>query len=267
MDSFWLGVTNLGRDEVFIVILALYTWLVQPAGGRNLGIVFALSYLANSMLKYGLNLPRPFTNNSDVASAAAKATASGPGMPSGHTQMAATLWFGMAWQLKKRWMWILAGVVVLFIAASRVVLHVHSVTDVVVGLLLGCIFAYFAQFNFPQFTWWRWVPVVIALLWAALLPAGTPKEYGTSLGLLAGFWWARPNYYVPKTWPDRIIVAVLGLLMVFAVFFGLGALPESFKNISIVRALRYAILVVVAVEGIPFMLQKWMPKISGSQYL
>ncbi|MFC6658941.1 hypothetical protein [Deinococcus multiflagellatus] len=33
MDSFWLMVTNLGRDEVFIVALALYTWLVRPSGG------------------------------------------------------------------------------------------------------------------------------------------------------------------------------------------------------------------------------------------
>ena len=43
----WLAITNLGRDEVFIAVLALYTWLVGPQRARQLGVAFALSYLVN----------------------------------------------------------------------------------------------------------------------------------------------------------------------------------------------------------------------------
>ena len=72
MDSFWLAFTAFGSDLVFIAALALYGWLVRPGGLRALGVAFALSYLVNSLLKYGLNLPRPFTNDPGVASDLAK---------------------------------------------------------------------------------------------------------------------------------------------------------------------------------------------------
>jgi hypothetical protein len=58
----------------------------------------------------------------------------------------------------------------------------------------------------------------------------------------------------------RVIVALLGLLIVFIVFFGLGALPQEIKDIGLVRALRYAVLVWVAAEGVPLLLRRWLPR-------
>lgn len=261
MESFWLAVTNLGRDEVFIVVLALYTWLVNPRGGRNLGVAFALSYLVNSALKFGFDLPRPFTNDPTAASAAAKATAGGPGLPSGHTQMAATLWGGIALQVRRPGMWLAAGLLIVLIAYSRLALNVHYPSDVIVGLLVGGLFALMAaRIHVPDDGAVRWGVPALLLVVAAFLPAGTPREYGTGLGLLAGFWFARPTFTPPRDVAGRLIVAVLGLLLVFAVFFGLGALPQSFKDIGLVRALRYALLVWVAAEGVPLVLRRWMPK-------
>ncbi|EYB68200.1 PA-phosphatase-like phosphoesterase [Deinococcus phoenicis] len=261
MDAFWLAVTTLGRDEVFIVVLALYTWLVNPRGGRNLGSAFALSYLVNSALKYGFNLPRPFSSDPAVASEAARATAGGPGLPSGHAQMAATLWGGIAAQVGRRGMWAAALLLIALIAVSRLALHVHYPSDVIVGLLLGAAFASLAASGyFPQQGALRWLVPVLLLALAAFLPAGTPREYGTGLGLLAGFWFARPDFAPPRDVAGRITVGLLGLLIVFAVFFGLGALPQSVKDIGLVRALRYAVLVLVAVEGVPLLLRRWLPR-------
>lgn len=260
MEAFWLAVTTLGRDEVFIVVLALYTWLVRPGGGRDLGVAFAVSYLVNTLLKYGLNEPRPFTSDPGVASAAAKATAGGPGMPSGHAQMAATLWGGIAAQLRVGWVWIVAVVLVLLIAVSRLILHVHSPLDVLVGLLLGAVFAGMAaRVRFPQGTSLRWVPPLVALAVAAFLPSGGPREYAVGLGLFAGFWWARPAFRTPDTAAGRVIVAVVGLLVVFAVYFGLAALPHGIRDLGLVRALRYGLLVVVATEAVPALLRRWLP--------
>ncbi|BDP42293.1 phosphatase PAP2 family protein [Deinococcus aetherius] len=260
MESFWLAVTNLGRDEVFIVALALYTWLVNPRGGRDLGVAFALSYLVNTAVKFGFDLGRPFTNDPGLASEAARRTAGGPGLPSGHAQMAATLWGGIAAQVGRRGMWILALVLIALIAYSRIALNVHYPIDVIVGLLLGAVFAALAfRGHFPQEGALRWLIPLILLALAAFLPAGTPREYGTSLGLLAGFWFVRPTFAPPRDAAGRVIVGVVGLLIVFAVFFGLGALPQAVKDIGLVRALRYALLVVVAVEGVPRLLRRWLP--------
>ncbi|GGO29210.1 phosphatase PAP2 family protein [Deinococcus humi] len=263
MQSFWLAVTNLGRDEVFIVVLALYTWLWNPGGGRNLGVVFAGSYLVNSALKYGLNLPRPFANDPGSVSDAARATAGGPSLPSGHAQMSATLWGGIAAQVRRPAMWVVAILLIALIAGSRLVLGVHLPVDVIVGLLLGGIAAWVAgRASFVDAGTWRWVVPVIVLLIAAFLPAGTPREFGTGLGLFAGFWYARPNFAPPRDLAGRLIVGVVGLIIVFAVFFGLGALPGAIKDIGLVRALRYAILVVVAVEVVPAVLRRWLPRTS-----
>lgn len=265
METFWLAVTNLGRDEVFIVALALYTWLVSPRGGRDLGVAFALSYLVNTALKYGLNLPRPYQDGSAVASAAAQATGLGPGLPSGHTQMAATLWGGIAAQLGRRSAWLVALPLIALIAVSRLTLNVHYPSDVVAGLLLGAIFALMAARGyFVQWGVWRWAIPAIFLTLAAFLPAGTGREYGVALGLLAGFWFVRPDFTPPRDLAGRLTVGVLGLLLVFAVFFGLGALPDAVKDIPLVRALRYAALVWVAAEGVPLVLRRWLPSAGRS---
>ncbi|MGM9320112.1 phosphatase PAP2 family protein [Deinococcus aquaticus] len=260
MEPFWLAVTNLGRDEIFIVALALYTWLVSPRGGRNLGTAFALSYLVNAALKYGLNLPRPFTNDPAAASEAARATAGGPGLPSGHSQMAATLWGGVAAQLRRPWVTWAAAALVALIAGSRLVLNVHYPSDVIVGLTLGVLFALVAaRVTFPQGGALRWAPPLGALVVAALLPAGAPREFAAGLGMAAGFWFVQPRFTPPTTVSGRLIVAVAGLAVVFAVYFGLGALPAGIKEVGLVRALRYALLVLAAAEGVPLLLRRWLP--------
>ncbi len=275
-ESLWLAVTMLGRDEVFIVILALYSWLVNPAGMRRLGVAFSLSYLANSALKYGLAFPRPFTADPGVASAAAKATAGGPGLPSGHAQLSATLWLGMAWQLAergRRWFWVLAVLVVLLVSLSRLVLGVHYPSDVLAGLIIGVGFAWLASLRLPWLGWNIWVPL-LALAVSAFLPAGTPREYSAGLGLLAGFWLLRREFVAPDSWAARIGVAVVGLVLVFAVYFGLSAvLPAAVREAGLGRALRYALLVLMAGEGVPRLLRAWMPvrqdgpRVSGETVL
>lgn len=263
MDSLWLAVTNLGRDEVFIAVLALYTLLVNPRGGRQLGIAFALSYLVNTALKFSLDLPRPFTTDPTVASEAARRTALGPGLPSGHTQMAATLWLGMAAQVRRGWFWGVAAFVVAIIAASRLLLHVHYPSDVIVALALGLGFALFAAARpFPEDALGRWLPPAALLLIAAFVPAGTPREVGTGLGLMAGFWAARPAFAPPRDWAGRLIVGVGGLVIVFAAYFALGALPQALKDLGLVRALRYGALVLVAVHVVPLVLRRWLPPVS-----
>lgn len=260
METLWLTVTNLGRDEVFIIVLALFTWLVRPQGGRELGVAFALSYLLNSALKYGLDLPRPFTNDPALASEAAKATAGGPGLPSGHAQMSATLWLGIAAQLRSTGFTVFAVLLVALICASRLLLNVHYPSDIAVGLLLGVTFALLAaRVHFPQAGVLRWGIPAALLVVAAFIPAGAPREFGTGLGLLAGFWAARPTFAPPRDWAGRLIVAALGLVMVFAVYFALGALPQDLKDMGVVRALRYAALVLVAAEGVPLALRRWLP--------
>lgn len=262
MEAFWLAVTNLGRDEVFIVVLSLYTWLVAPRGGRDLGVAFALSYLTNTALKFGFDLPRPFTADPAVASAAAKATGLGPGLPSGHTQMSMTLWGGMAAQLRRPVLSAFAAFIIALVAYSRLALHVHYLADVGVGLSVGAFFVLLAaRGHFAQAGAERWLIPIGLLLLVLALPAGTPREYPVALGLLAGFWGVRPRFEVPKGWGTRLTVALLGLLIVFGCYFGLSVLLHGLSDIPVVRALRYALVVWVAAEGVPLLLRRLLERL------
>ena len=172
--------------------------------------------------------------------------------------MSATLWLGIA-AIQGRGWW-LATALVALIALSRLVLHVHYPSDVISGLLLGVAFALLAaRGHFPQDGLTRWWPAALIALIAALLPASTPPELGTGLGLLAGFWAARPNFQPPRDWAGRFIVGVLGLMIIFAFYFALAALPAEWKALPVVRVLRYGLLVLVAAELVPALLRRWLP--------
>ncbi|WP_420596140.1 phosphatase PAP2 family protein [Deinococcus sp.] len=266
-EAFWLAITSLGGDFAFIAVLALYGWLVQPGGIRALGVAFALSYLVNSALKYGLNLPRPFTADPSVASAAAQASAGGPGLPSGHAQMSATLWGGVAAQLRRPWAWAVCLGLIGLISYSRLALHVHYPSDVIVGLLLGAVFAALAVYLTQQPAWPLsngfkpsfWLPLTLLIV-ACLLPGSLPGEYNRGLGLLAGFWLATPRYLAPQTWAGRLGVAVIGLIVVLGSYLSLGALASLLPTVldGPLRAIRYFLLVLIALWGVPALLRGWL---------
>jgi membrane-associated phospholipid phosphatase len=268
-EAFWLAITTLGSDLVFIAVLALYGWLVRPGGIRVLGLAFALSYLVNTALKYGLNLPRPFTGNPDLAGAAAKATAGGPGLPSGHAQLSATLWVGVASQVQRRWVWFLAAALVALVSASRLVLNVHYPSDITVGLVLGVVFGWLAALSLSgrRALTPNWYVSAALLILACLLPARVPEEYSRGLGLLAGFWLAAPRYQAPASWPTRMGVALGGLVVVIGSYLALGALahllPEAVQGPA--RALRYFALVLIAVTGVPALFRTWMRPLAASE--
>lgn len=261
-EALWLAITDLGSETALIVTVALYYWLVNPRGGRQLGLTFALSYLLNTVLKFALNEPRPFFSDPAVASDAAKATAGGPGLPSGHAQLSATLWGMMAGQLGRPWFFWVAGLVILLVSLSRIVLGVHFLSDVVVGLLLGAAFVTVGLRG--RFVGgaglWRWAVPVVALILGAFLPV-----YAVGLGLLAGFWLSRTVFDAPTGWGGRVLVGVLGLALVFAVYLVFRVLPEDLRRSGIVSVLRYAAVVLAATELVPLLFRRVLPRADPSR--
>ena len=61
------------------------------------------------------------------------------GWPSGHTQIAVTLWGFLAYELKDKWFSIFASLLIALIAFSRLYLGVHDLGDVFAGLVIGLI--------------------------------------------------------------------------------------------------------------------------------
>jgi len=149
--------TRLADTAVLFGVAALYYWLADGrydddprVTGATLFGIAALTLAAVTLAKAALALPRPPTAATPVAfdglpgslaAAVGDATvADGFGLPSGHAAGAVALYGGLARLLDRpvpRRRLAAAAVVIGLVAASRVVIGVHYVADVVAGLAVG----------------------------------------------------------------------------------------------------------------------------------
>ncbi|GEM46446.1 phosphatase PAP2 family protein [Deinococcus cellulosilyticus] len=248
-ESFWLIVTQFGNDMTFIALLALYYWLVSPSGGRQLGVWFGISLLVNTLIKDSLGYERPYDLKPEIASEAAKATGTGPGLPSGHAQMSATMWWIAATQIKKTWFWVLAVVLVLLIGLSRIVLGVHFPADVIGGLILGALFVLTAAFvQVPGLNMVaRIITGVLGLGLALLIPS-----LALSFAVLSGALICSGKYEAPRTIGHKLGTALVGLLLVAIVYIGPKViLNDQMEHSAVGEFLRYFALVLVALAVVP----------------
>ena len=86
-------------------------------------------------------------------------------------------------------------------------------------------------------------------------------ELAQAFGVLAGFAFARDQFSVPRSWPARIALALLGLALAVVLYLGSGLIPRELRQIPVVAFLRYFVLVLIAVRLWPVV----MERASGTQ--
>ncbi len=143
--SLFQFITMLGSYLGFIIVFAIL-FIKQ----RKLSYVFAVTFVVasvfNQLLKLIIARDRPFVNNPQILNYGGE---SGYSMPSGHSLcgglFATFLFYNILTTSKYKTTKILGGIFcVLFpflIAYSRMVLGVHYLSDTLVGIALGVIFA------------------------------------------------------------------------------------------------------------------------------
>jgi len=130
------AVSFLGQEEFFLLLLPALFWCVDPGAGLRLGMMLVLTNGLNMWLKFAFQAPRPYWFDARVAALANEPTF---GMPSGHAQNAVALWGLTARLMRKRWLWVVAGVVMLLTGLSRIYLGVHFADQVLLGWLVGAV--------------------------------------------------------------------------------------------------------------------------------
>jgi len=143
--------TFLGQENFFFLVLPLIYWSVDAQLGLRVALILVTSNYLNSIIKLLFATPRPYWVSSRVEPHSIEHSF---GTPSGHAQNAAALWGIMAVGVNKRWAWITAIALALFIGFSRVYLGMHFVHDVIIGWLIGyAILFLFIKFWDPIETW------------------------------------------------------------------------------------------------------------------
>jgi len=146
-----LGLATQLGDVWLLFSLVAVLYLAEPSIRDRIATLLALALLASvavEALKHGLDLPRPAAALAAPERTArpvrglleATATADGPGFPSGHATLSTTVLLGLAGGLpggNPRRRTLLAVVLIVAIAATRVALGVHFLVDVLAGMGLG----------------------------------------------------------------------------------------------------------------------------------
>jgi undecaprenyl-diphosphatase len=158
------SITQLGSTNVLLVVLALIGGF-QAWRHRKFTVVLYLAVvgIGVSLLTNGLKLvvhrERPNVMHLTAAH--------GYSFPSGHTAAAAACWAAIALVVARKWprsarrtAAAVAVMITLSVAATRVLLGVHWLTDVIAGAVLG----------------WTWFVLVTVLFGGRILRFGEPAE-------------------------------------------------------------------------------------------
>ncbi len=284
------AVTYLGHEMVFLVIAMILVWCVDKRDGyRFLGVFMVGSFLQQA-LKAIFMIPRPWIIDPTFqAVESAIPAASGYSFPSGHTLTACIALGGVAMYLKKKWAYAAAIVLSLIVAFSRMYLGVHTLLDVVVGLLLGVIVLIFFAVLFrderEQNRRLNAILVIgaaasiglLAFLLASPPPADpanlpTAKEsignayvlVGATLGMIVGKLMddSFVHFETKAVWWVQLIKIALGLIVALGVRAGLKAVFGGSDEPALLRGVRYCVMTVVCVGVYP-MLFKVLNKLGS----
>ncbi|MEA3325810.1 MAG: phosphatase PAP2 family protein, partial [Chloroflexota bacterium] len=275
-----LGITALGYEEFFILLLPTLYWCFDQMVGLRMGMVLLLSNTFNTYFKFLFHNPRPFWISNHVKSYSHETSF---GLPSGHAQIAASVWGWLAIEIKKRWFTIVALILIFLIGISRIYLGIHFLSDVLLGWLLGGLLVWaFSVWKEPVGHWIakhsllvklilvfvstlvmiflilsaRWIvgPWTIDSAWASR--AGEVDPYnldgtftlaGTWFGMLAGFVilsQLKGHFLASQGGWKRFVRFVVGLAGVFILYSGLGQIfPRNADVISFaLRFVRYTLI-------------------------
>ncbi|MBU2710022.1 phosphatase PAP2 family protein [Zooshikella harenae] len=130
----WLSI--LGYGEAYVLILVLLIWRNHHQQALPLLLLLLFSSALNSLLKLLIAAPRPYWLNPELL---LNLPDTAFGMPSGHALSATVFWFGLALWIRHWLFWLVAVVLVLLTAISRITLGVHFPSQTLAGILLGLI--------------------------------------------------------------------------------------------------------------------------------
>ena len=214
--------TFLGNEEFFLLVMPVFLWAVDYNSGVRLGIIMLLSGSINTIAKFSFHQPRPYWISGSVKNLSHPMVSFG--LPSGHSQNAASGFGLMATMTKRKWLsWVLVFVI-LMVAFSRLFLGVHSLADIFLGLLLGAILLWlFLKFEEKVKIYFAGLPVISRVILAFFVAVGLIfVAIGISLLL--------KDFTLPQNWVDNAYLthpeeelnpfSINGVITTSAAFFG-----------------------------------------------
>ena len=128
------AISFLGNEEFFLLLMPFIYWCIDSRLGFKIGLMLLVSNGTNIFFKTALANPRPYWVEGKVLGVIGETSF---GAPSGHAQIASSIWGYLAILIKKRLFSIIAIIIIFLVGFSRLILGVHFLHDVIMGWLIG----------------------------------------------------------------------------------------------------------------------------------
>ena len=259
-----LGFLGGEMGLLLVALIILFCWKKET--GKRLALIIAAVNSWLPMIKSVVLRPRPYMEYPDRVRGVADVGTSEPlenvaahgySFPSMHSASVMALLIPLAREVKKKWMWILSGVIIFLVGLSRSITGMHYPTDVLAGWVLGlvCIGIFTLLEKKVKNEWIRHL-----ILLASVLPGVfyvRTDDYFTALGLMIGLIAAIhfEEKYVNFSDTRNVWAMILRVVGAFAIYFVMNKLlklPFSNEFLTngtlesfLVRTARYAVTVFV----------------------
>lgn len=293
LDKFFLLITELGGEMVFIAVAVIIFWCFSKKDGYLILSVGFLGTVVNQFLKITFGIYRPWVIDPGFkAVPEAIPDASGFSFPSGHTQNSVGTFGTIACVFKNSWVKAVCLVLCLIVPFSRMYLGVHTPLDVFFSFFFAILVilitkpllykAYESKIGMYIFLG---VMAIIAVLFVVYVDAifdpstlredqmhnyiSALKNSYMILGALVGVLIAFPvEKHIVKfneggKWYTQIFKVAVGLTLVLGLLEGLklplnAILPEY----TIARAIRYGLVVVFVIAIYPISF-RWFKRLEN----
>ena len=286
LDAVMQFFTTFGEESLFILLALAFFWCIDKKRGYFLLFTGFAGIAVNQILKMTFRIPRPWVLDPEfeiVSSAREQAT--GYSFPSGHTQVASTLYGGIAQSAKKKWEWITGLSLTALVAFSRMYLGVHTPKDVLVSLAIGAVLVLVL---YPIMDRFLSIPAVMLSILGVMIVVGVgnliflytyafPADVDAEnyrdaletgwklLGMVCGMGIVYPlDHYKIKfeteaVWWIQLCKLLGGFAIVMAVRLALKTPLNSLLGAPLGGACRYFLMVLTAGALIPYLF-RFLPK-------
>ena len=218
LSIFFENISLAGYPTFLILFISFGYFYWSPSRFSRVAMMLFISGLINAFLKDFFQDARPA-----IELMLDPKVGTSYGWPSGHSQIAVTLWGLLAYELKNKWATIGAITIIILIAFSRMYLGVHDLGDVFAGLIIGGIILliwHYAVINdlYKSFSKRSWLILILVfqLILYIFYPSHEDHELSIwFLGVMTGWFIGASNINIISNPVKKLLISIFVVCTVF----------------------------------------------------
>ncbi|MDC1191175.1 phosphatase PAP2 family protein [Gammaproteobacteria bacterium] len=237
LSVFFENISLAGYPTFLILFISFGYFYWSPSRFSRVAMLLFISGLINAFLKDFFQDPRPA-----IELMLDPKVGTSYGWPSGHAQIAVTLWGLLAYELKEKWISVGSISLIILIAFSRMYLGVHDLGDVISGLIIGIIILYIWHLAVINKTYdslsnrgWLLVILLFQLTLYLLYPIHDGHEPSIwFLGVMTGWFLGASDIQLNAGKIQKFCVSTLSIVIVF---FAMASIAKFESNLEVIGLL------------------------------